>query len=109
MLLARNFDPVRLGRRHEHVAVRVLVDFGQLEAGRVFLEPGEDLGPADHRDVAVAGQLQRFLDRMRDFGALGLPVAVAGQHDVAAARQRLGEAVEGLAAHDHRRAHGQRA
>ena len=36
------------------------------------------------------------------------PAAVAGQDDVPAARQQPGQAVEGLAAHHHRAAHGQR-
>jgi hypothetical protein len=41
---------------------------------------------------------------MDDLGAFGRPFAVAGEHDMAAARQQAGQALEGLAAHDHRHA-----
>jgi hypothetical protein len=44
---------------------------------------------------------------MRDLDALGMPAGIAGQHDMAAARQEPRQALERPAAHDHRRAHGE--
>ena len=59
-------------------------------------------------DLASTGECQCFVGRVRDFGALRAPLAVTGEHDVAPAGKGSGKAIEGLAAHDHRLARGER-
>ena len=87
---------------------RDLVDFGQLDPFGERHENVEDRSAADDRDVTFSCLRDRFLDRTDDFRAGRIPALLARQHDMAAAGQEAGQALEGLAAHDHRLAHGQR-
>jgi hypothetical protein len=108
MFLAERLAPRGVERRHGGVAGDVGMDLGQLDAARERQEQSVDLGPADHRNLAVTRQRQRLIHRMDGFGPFRLPVRIARQHDMPPARQRARKALEGLAAHDHRLAHGQR-
>jgi hypothetical protein len=80
---------------------------GQLDPPGSVEEQREHLRPADHRRVA-AGERQGIVHRMRHLRALCAPGRIAGQHDVAAARQQAGQTLERPPAHDHRAAHGLR-
>ena len=51
---------------------------------------------------------QGLLHGPRNLRSMGLPAGIARQYNMAAAGQRCGETVKGLAPHDHRLAHGQR-
>ena len=55
----------------------------------------------------ISPEAQRLLDAGDGFGAFLLPARVAGEDDVAPPLQHRGQAVEGLAPHDHRAAHGE--
>ena len=81
-----NFDGFHLG--HQAV-VREAVEWARSE-GRAAIVATFDPHPVRH------------------FGPLGRPAAVAGQHDVAPVGEQPRQALEGLAAHDHRRAAGVR-
>jgi hypothetical protein len=52
------------------------------------------------------GALQRVGHRMRDFGAVFFPFGIARQNNVASAIQQAGQAVKGLAPHNHGPAFG---
>jgi hypothetical protein len=81
------------------------MDFGQEDAIRDRQELAVDFGAADHRHPLARGERQCLVARMGDLHAVALPVVVAGQHDMLAAGEQARQAFEGLAPHDHRRAH----
>ena len=53
------------------------------------------------------GQINRLLGIVRDFCSVGSPGSIAGQHDVPTPGKQAWQALEGLAAHDHRCSHRQ--
>jgi hypothetical protein len=109
VLLARFLAPPRgIEGRHGHVAGDVAMHLGQLDAVGEGLEHGEDLRSADHGSRARPGQREGAVHVVRHLRAFRPPVAAARQHDVAASGEQAGQALEGLAAHDHRRAERQR-
>src|SRR5690606_36465455 len=79
--------PARQGRGIG-VAVDLEVDLGDLEHVGPVDRLGEELSPADHPDLAVAGRLQRLIQRPGALRALVRPVRLPGHDDVAPPRQR---------------------
>jgi hypothetical protein len=84
------------------------VDLRQLDSLRLRFEQHEDVGAADHRGFLAPCGRQCFGYGHGPLRPWRLPVAIAGEHDVAATGQGRIEAFEGLAAHDHRLAVGER-
>ena len=62
----------------------------------------------DHGPGVAPDERERIFDRCGDLGTFAPPRCIAGQHDMTAAGQGAGEALEGLSAHDHGLAHGLR-
>ncbi len=100
--------PRRVGIRDHGVAGGVEMHFGQFNAVGVGQIELIDLCPADHHGGRTAREAKGGGDVMRDFCPLPAPASVAGEDDVATAGQQAGQAVECLAAHDHRVTEGQR-
>ena len=62
----------------------------------------------NHHLMGHFRHLDRTFKRIRYIDAVRVPVAVAGNDNRTAARQRAANAAKRLAPHDHRLAHGQR-
>jgi FAD/FMN-containing dehydrogenase len=110
VIFAERLVPLRLVAwiGHHRVAFDICKHFGELKPVCQGEEDVEYLGAADHGDGLIAGERQRLVDRMHDFGARSGPIAIASQHHMPAAGKKTGQAVERSAAHDHDTAHGQR-
>ena len=107
MILARHDLPVGgIGIGDGRIARGFDRNLGQFDPRRERQEQIVDFGAADHHRLRRIGKAQRFLDAGDGFGAFLLPARVAGEDDVAPPLQHRGQAVEGLAPHDHRAAHG---
>ena len=84
------------------------VDFGPLDPVGQRQRGGIDFRPAENHDVRRVRQFQRLFQRSGAFGPVGLPAGIAGDDDVAAARQDSRQRFERLAPHHQRLAHRQR-
>jgi hypothetical protein len=93
------------------VLTDVAIDFGnhfrQLDLVRERFEQFENCRAADYRDGSCSRGSDSAVDVMNHVDALDLPFRVVSHDDMLPTGENAGEAVEGLAAHDHRAAHGQ--
>ena len=109
MILIGNFAPAlaRAQVWHSDVAGDFGDHLGQLDLVGDRLEQFENRRAANDGDRRVASRGDGAVDVMNNFDALNLPFRVVGHDDVAAAGKDAGQAVECLAPHNHRAAHGQ--
>ncbi len=80
---------------------------GELDTVGQRQEGAIDFGPADHGDMRRIGDADCLGDAARALGAVVGPCLVAGQDDMPPTVEQAGQAVEGLAPHDHRQSHGE--
>ena len=104
---ARGLLPqVPVDGREEGVAIEGARDLGDDHFVRHVERRIEDLGAADDARFLFADQGDGGLERGHGFHALVAPPGVARDDDIAPARQRTADGVEGLATHDDRAAEG---